>query len=67
MNPAGLKTLEAIAKIKDKENKILSASFINLEWSLQRKLTCPTEADSYELIDLVGGFVAKSTALVEEL
>jgi hypothetical protein len=50
VSPARLKTLEAIAKIRDKENKILSTSFIILEWSLQRqnmKLTCPTEADSY--------------------
>jgi hypothetical protein len=34
---ARLKTLEAIAKIRDKENKILSTSFIILEWSLQRQ------------------------------
>ena len=37
MSPARLKTLEAIAKIRDKENKILSTSFIILEWSLQRQ------------------------------
>ena len=37
MSPARLKTLEAIAKIRDKENKILSTSFITLEWSLQRQ------------------------------
>ena len=35
VSPARLKTLEAIAKIRDKENKILS--FIILEWSLQRQ------------------------------
>ena len=37
VSPARLKTLEAIAKIRDKENKILSTSFIILEWSLQRQ------------------------------
>ena len=37
MSSARLKTLEAIAKIRDKENKILSTSFIILEWSLQRQ------------------------------
>jgi hypothetical protein len=30
-----LKKLEAIAKIRDKENKILFTSFLILEWSLQ--------------------------------
>ncbi len=50
VNAARLKTLEAKAKIRGKENNILSTSFIILELSLQgknTKLTCPTEADSY--------------------